>query len=178
MPDDEDYIAYGTPIEDEQQSKGQYAARTQEGSQTRALPVWKQVRTATMPAVCLNGSSTQDAWSTAEGGCCKDTVMHACRSLPCVLLQEVTDEQGRRRFHGAFTGGYSAGFFNTVGSKEGWAPQTFMSTRAGKAVARCAPDTGNSIFSTRGQMVYCISGQAGSVLLPAAAMHLCTQARC
>ena len=31
----------------------------------------------------------------------------------------VLDEQGRRRFHGAFTGGYSAGYFNTVGSKEG-----------------------------------------------------------
>lgn len=31
--------------------------------------------------------------------------------------QEVTDEQGRRRFHGAFTGGFSAGYFNTVGSK-------------------------------------------------------------
>lgn len=31
----------------------------------------------------------------------------------------VTDEQGRRRFHGAFTGGFSAGYYNTVGSKEG-----------------------------------------------------------
>ena len=31
----------------------------------------------------------------------------------------VLDEQGRRRFHGAFTGGFSAGYFNTVGSKEG-----------------------------------------------------------
>ncbi len=37
--------------------------------------------------------------------------------------QYVTDSQGRRRFHGAFTGGFSAGYFNTVGSKEGerWA---------------------------------------------------------
>ncbi len=33
--------------------------------------------------------------------------------------QYVTDDQGRRRFHGAFTGGFSAGYFNTVGSKEG-----------------------------------------------------------
>lgn len=33
--------------------------------------------------------------------------------------QEVRDEKGRRRFHGAFTGGFSAGYFNTVGSKEG-----------------------------------------------------------
>jgi hypothetical protein len=34
-----------------------------------------------------------------------------------VHQQEVTDEQGRRRFHGAFTGGFSAGYYNTVGSK-------------------------------------------------------------
>lgn len=33
--------------------------------------------------------------------------------------QEATDEQGRKRFHGAFTGGFSAGYFNTVGSKVG-----------------------------------------------------------
>ena len=36
-----------------------------------------------------------------------------------VWEQEVRDEQGRRRFHGAFTGGFSAGYFNSVGSKEG-----------------------------------------------------------
>jgi G patch domain-containing protein 1 len=40
------------------------------------------------------------------------------RGLP-VHKQEVTDEQGRKRFHGAFTGGFSAGYFNTVGSKVG-----------------------------------------------------------
>ena len=34
--------------------------------------------------------------------------------------QEVTDKEGCRRFHGAFTGGFSAGFYNTVGSKEGF----------------------------------------------------------
>lgn len=32
----------------------------------------------------------------------------------------VTDERGRRRFHGAFTGGFSAGYFNTVGTKHGF----------------------------------------------------------
>ncbi|DBA04951.1 TPA: hypothetical protein N0F65_006953 [Lagenidium giganteum] len=47
--------------------------------------------------------------------------------------QKVTDEQGRRRFHGAFTGGYSAGYFNTVGSKEGWQPKTFSSSRHDRA---------------------------------------------
>ena len=33
--------------------------------------------------------------------------------------QYVLDKQGRRRFHGAFTGGFSAGYYNTVGTKEG-----------------------------------------------------------
>ncbi|KAF1911762.1 hypothetical protein BDU57DRAFT_542869 [Ampelomyces quisqualis] len=46
--------------------------------------------------------------------------------------QTVTDERGRRRLHGAFTGGFSAGYFNTVGSKEGWAPKSFVSSRANR----------------------------------------------
>lgn len=54
------------------------------------------------------------------------------RALPS-WKQEVTDEEGRRRFHGAFTGGYSAGYYNTVGSKEGWTPQTFTSSRKNRA---------------------------------------------
>uniref|UniRef100_A0A672F6M7 G-patch domain-containing protein n=1 Tax=Salarias fasciatus TaxID=181472 RepID=A0A672F6M7_SALFA len=48
--------------------------------------------------------------------------------------QTVKDERGRyQRFHGAFTGGFSAGYFNTVGSKEGWTPSTFVSSRQQKA---------------------------------------------
>ncbi|RDY05564.1 G patch domain-containing protein TGH [Mucuna pruriens] len=54
------------------------------------------------------------------------------RTLPA-WKQEVRDEEGRRRFHGAFTGGYSAGYYNTVGSKEGWAPQSFKSSRKNRA---------------------------------------------
>ena len=46
---------------------------------------------------------------------------------------ETTDELGRRRFHGAFTGGFSAGYFNSVGSKEGWTPQQFSSSRSKRA---------------------------------------------
>lgn len=49
-----------------------------------------------------------------------------------VWKQEITDEQGRKRLHGAFTGGFSAGYFNTVGSKEGWAPSTFVSSRSNR----------------------------------------------
>ncbi|WCJ22025.1 G patch domain-containing protein TGH [Euphorbia peplus] len=47
--------------------------------------------------------------------------------------QEVRDEEGRRRFHGAFTGGFSAGYYNTAGSKEGWTPQSFTSSRKSRA---------------------------------------------
>ncbi|KIW67578.1 hypothetical protein PV04_06818 [Phialophora macrospora] len=50
-----------------------------------------------------------------------------------VWKQEVTDERGRKRLHGAFTGGFSAGYYNTVGSKEGWAPSTFVSSRQNRA---------------------------------------------
>ncbi|KAF4446418.1 dipeptidyl-peptidase III [Fusarium austroafricanum] len=46
-----------------------------------------------------------------------------------VWKQEVRDERGRKRLHGAFTGGWSAGYFNTVGSKEGWTPSNFISSR-------------------------------------------------
>ncbi|XP_046329566.2 G patch domain-containing protein 1-like [Haliotis rufescens] len=42
------------------------------------------------------------------------------------------DSHGRTRFHGAFTGGFSAGFFNTVGSKEGFRPSSFLSSRSSK----------------------------------------------
>uniref|UniRef100_A0ACD6AJX0 Uncharacterized protein n=1 Tax=Avena sativa TaxID=4498 RepID=A0ACD6AJX0_AVESA len=54
------------------------------------------------------------------------------RTLPA-WKQEVRDEEGRRRFHGAFTGGFSAGFYNTAGSKDGWTPQTFTSSRKSRA---------------------------------------------
>jgi len=50
-----------------------------------------------------------------------------------VWQQEVLDSEGRKRLHGAFTGGYSAGYFNTVGSKEGWTPSTFVSSRSNRA---------------------------------------------
>mmetsp|Transcript_38193 Transcript_38193/g.123595 ORF Transcript_38193/g.123595 Transcript_38193/m.123595 type:complete len:207 (+) Transcript_38193:19-639(+) len=37
-----------------------------------------------------------------------------------------------RNFHGAFTGGWSAGYFNSVGSKEGWAPSEWKSSRGAR----------------------------------------------
>ncbi|KAH9812604.1 hypothetical protein DFH28DRAFT_931022 [Melampsora americana] len=56
-----------------------------------------------------------------------------------IWQQEVKDEKGRRRLHGAFTGGFSAGYFNTVGSKEGWVPTEFKSSRATKHKANDEP---------------------------------------
>jgi Protein of unknown function (DUF1604) len=47
-----------------------------------------------------------------------------------VWQQQAVDEQGRRRFHGAFTGGFSAGYYNSCGSAEGWTPRQFVSSRA------------------------------------------------
>lgn len=44
--------------------------------------------------------------------------------------QTVRDDQGRQRFHGAFTGGYSAGYFNTVSTVEGFKPKQFVSHRS------------------------------------------------
>ncbi|KAJ5793964.1 hypothetical protein N7457_000563 [Penicillium paradoxum] len=50
-----------------------------------------------------------------------------------IWKQEVRDEHGSKRLHGAFTGGFSAGYFNSVGSKEGWTPATFVSSRQNRA---------------------------------------------
>ncbi|CAF1004108.1 unnamed protein product, partial [Didymodactylos carnosus] len=41
-----------------------------------------------------------------------------------------------KRFHGAFTGGFSAGFYNSVGSVEGWRPSEFVSSRTSRAEKR------------------------------------------
>jgi len=41
------------------------------------------------------------------------------------------DDQGRKHFHGAFKGGTQAGYKGTAGSKEGWAPTAFVSSKQG-----------------------------------------------
>lgn len=57
------------------------------------------------------------------------------RKKPLTMEEQVArDANGRRRFHGAFTGGFSAGFFNTVGSLEGWRPSEFKSSRNERSV--------------------------------------------
>nr|CAG4636774.1 EOG090X013U [Ceriodaphnia reticulata]SVE72769.1 EOG090X013U [Ceriodaphnia reticulata] len=54
--------------------------------------------------------------------------------------QEVRDENGRRRFHGAFTGGFSAGYYNTVDTKEGWRPAEFKSSRSDRQKKKQKPE--------------------------------------
>lgn len=49
------------------------------------------------------------------------------------LKSGATDDNGRLRLHGAFTGGFSAGYFNTVGTTEGFKPATFVSSRSQRA---------------------------------------------
>lgn len=60
------------------------------------------------------------------------------QKVPRIEDQFAKDKQGRRRFHGAFSGGFSAGYFNSVGSKEGWTPSTFVSSRGQRADSKSA----------------------------------------
>ncbi|MEW5300889.1 MAG: hypothetical protein WDW36_003783 [Sanguina aurantia] len=71
----------------------------------------------------------------ATGGTALALDTGAVRNLP-VWKQEVVDEAGRKRFHGAFEGGFSAGFFNTVGSVEGFQPAAFQSSRSSRAAVK------------------------------------------
>jgi hypothetical protein len=80
-------------------------------------------------------------WEEEDGG--GRSQVAAARSTLPLHQQEVVDVEGRRRFHGAFTGGFSAGYYNTVGSAEGWTPATFRSSRGERAergVATAAED--------------------------------------
>ena len=114
------YHFYGTPLEDEVESTGHHKD-VKDAASSRALPVWKQVIRQLQPP-----------FSHGEPFLLL-SVVYTPAEVPLHALQEVTDEEGRRRFHGAFTGGYSAGYYNTVGSLEGWQPSTFKSSRDKRA---------------------------------------------
>jgi G patch domain-containing protein 1 len=87
--------------------------------------------TPLLGASSSSSSSSQRPWAPpAEAG------PLTARALAHNKAAEALDAEGRRRFHGAFTGGFSAGYFNTVGSAEGWAPSTFHSSRAARAAPR------------------------------------------
>ena len=156
--DDEDFHFVGQAIEEERETRaGQHRKDVTAAASTRALPLHKQARAG-----------------RRRGGGGRPLVPHprSANPHPLARVQEVTDEQGRRRFHGAFTGGFSAGYFNTgaaggrqaggrarrlllpppplppppptprapccraVGSKEGWTPGEFRSSRDARARAQ------------------------------------------
>ena len=80
-----------------------------------------------------DGSSSEDLIGTrivteqaAEHLPARERVQRA-RDNPLV------DVRGKPRFHGAFTGGFTAGYYNSVGSKEGWAPSEWRSSRDERA---------------------------------------------
>lgn len=50
--------------------------------------------------------------------------------------QQGKDRKNHKRWTGAFTGGFSAGYNNTVGSKEGWQPTQFVSSREKRATVK------------------------------------------
>lgn len=137
--DDENNIFFGTALQEEVESRaGQHSKTLQDPSLTKSLPVWKQVHPASY--ICLTWASYAAQMQTGCFLLCINR-WHMVQYFPYPVeychLQEVTDAEGRRRFHGAFTGGYSAGFYNTVGSLEGWQPKTFTSSRDKRAGDRC-----------------------------------------
>ena len=50
--------------------------------------------------------------------------------------QKGKDSKGHKRWTGAFTGGFVAGYHNTVGSKEGWKPSTFVSSKNNRGAVK------------------------------------------
>ncbi|NXE05938.1 GPTC1 protein, partial [Lophotis ruficrista] len=81
-------------------------------------------------------SSDSDEEDLVSYGAALQPLQEGERIKKPVPLQEQTvkDAKGRyQRFHGAFTGGFSAGYFNTVGTKEGWTPSAFVSSRQKRA---------------------------------------------
>ena len=139
--DDDEYFFLGTPLQEEEESHaGQRRKVVQDPSTVKQLPLWKQVRQCDakvhQQACVLLGSTIllQSPLVLLH----KSPVTTVTSPLACLYLQEVTDEEGRRRFHGAFTGGFSAGYYNTVGSLEGWEPKAFQSSRGDRGAARCS----------------------------------------
>ena len=45
------------------------------------------------------------------------------------IKTQARDSKGSKKLHGAFTGGFVAGYRNTVGSEAGWTPINAVSTK-------------------------------------------------
>jgi len=61
----------------------------------------------------------------------------------------VVDEKGRKRFHGAFEGGFSAGYFNTVASEQGWTPSQYVRGQQPKRVEDYMDDEDDALMGAR-----------------------------
>ncbi len=110
----EDFVTYGAPLEP-----------LEEGTKMCAMKlsfVWICRFLLRRSCECFNKNAGVESahFSTQIHGvrmCISDEPIR--KPVP-VHEQTVKDEKGRyQRFHGAFTGGFSAGYFNTVGTKEG-----------------------------------------------------------
>lgn len=66
-------------------------------------------------------------------------------------------------FHGAFNGGFSAGYFNTVGSAEGFTPKSFHSTREKRAKINKQNNALDSFMDDEDRFQY----QQSMILVPA-----------
>ncbi|KAI7863505.1 hypothetical protein BDF14DRAFT_1885134 [Spinellus fusiger] len=96
-------------------------------SRLRDTPLYEEERRGPVESFVVFGTAFPDQTEKDK----RAGVSDAGQFVP-VWKQEARDENGRRRFHGAFTGGFSAGYFNTVGSKEGWQPSNFVSSRSSR----------------------------------------------
>ncbi len=156
--EEESYVYFGTALQEEAESRaGQHSKALQDPSLTKSLPVWKQASIHICFSLKCHACSLL-SWPTSHAHwrtflwtqVCHNALYAIAVLLSFVTMrllllllknthmQEVTDAEGRRRFHGAFTGGYSAGLYNTVGSLEGWQPKTFKSSRDKRAEDRQA----------------------------------------
>ncbi|KAJ2893752.1 putative g patch domain-containing protein 1 protein [Zalerion maritima] len=92
---------------------------------------WQRARAQTIVAMLTAYEADQQSQYVLFGTALppQDPEVRDDGSFVPAWKQEVRDERGRKRLHGAFTGGWSAGYFNTVGSKEGWTPSAFVSSR-------------------------------------------------
>ena len=139
----EDYHFYGTPIKREEEMHPlQRRKEVRDAGATRALPLWKQVRSEGTPRLWL-GPHRSHSHSLSAAAAAADLSQTPRRRPP----QEPMDAQGRRRFHGAFTGGFSAGYYNTAGSAEGWTPSAFHSSRTDRP--RRAPAVRGAVHGRR-----------------------------
>ena len=87
--DTENYVYYGTALEDEVESRaGQYSKAVQDPSLTKSLPVWKQVL-LNNAAACYKTVHTQSA-SHACAHC------EACLCVMCITVAMASSAGGYR----------------------------------------------------------------------------------